>query len=40
MQIESVVRRLTMGMANVDAMGIMAVTIDRIFQFSELQARR
>ena len=29
-----------MEVANVVAMGIMAVTIDRIFQFSELRARR
>ena len=37
---KAVVRRLTMEMATVVATGISAVTIDRIFQFSELLVRK
>jgi uncharacterized membrane protein (DUF4010 family) len=37
---KAVVRRLTMEMASVVATGIMAVTVDRIFQFSELLVRK
>jgi uncharacterized membrane protein (DUF4010 family) len=37
---KAVVRRLTMEMTSVVAVGIIAVTVDRIFQFSELLVRR
>ncbi len=37
---KAVVRRLTVEMASVVATGIMAVTVDRIFQFSELLVRK
>ena len=37
---EAVVRRLTMEMTSVVAVGIIAVTVDRIFQFSELLVRK
>jgi uncharacterized membrane protein (DUF4010 family) len=36
----AVVRRLTMEMASVVATGIIAVTVDRIFQFSEILVRK
>jgi uncharacterized membrane protein (DUF4010 family) len=37
---KAVVRRLTMEITSVVATGIMAVTVDRIFQFSELLVRK
>ena len=37
---KAVVRRLSMEMTSVVAVGIIAVTVDRIFQFSELLVRR
>jgi uncharacterized membrane protein (DUF4010 family) len=37
---KAVVRRLTMEMVTVVVMGMLAVTIDRIFQFSELLVRK
>jgi uncharacterized membrane protein (DUF4010 family) len=37
---KAVVRRLTMEMASVVATGIIAVTVDRIFQFSEILVRK